>query len=113
VFGALPVRFWLVDVAGSLNAAFLLISAYGLLRRSAWHLLALRVSALFELTVGLIAIAALVIGISYLGGVHGTVGRTAFTVGIAGSVFLAPYLVVYPVVQLLWIHRATQSLGQA
>lgn len=113
VFGALPVRFWPVDVAGSLIAACLMISAFGLLRRTAWSLLALRVSALCELAIGLLTIAGLVLGVAYLGGVHGTVGRTAFTVSILGSVFLLPYLVIYPVVQLVWIHRTAQSLRPA
>lgn len=113
VFGALPVRYWVVDVVSSVIAAALLISAYGLLARSAWSLRVLRYSAVCELTVGLAAIAALVLGIVYLGGVHGTAGRTAITIAIAGSALLAPYLVVYPVVQLLWVHRNARSAPHA
>jgi hypothetical protein len=109
VFGALPVRYWPVDAASSLLAIVLLISAYGVLRRSAWHLRALRVSAVCELSLGLTAIAALVLGVVYLGGVHGGVGRTALTVALAGSAFLVPYLVIYPVLQLIWIHHTQQS----
>jgi hypothetical protein len=108
VFGALPVRYWAVDAPSVLMAALLLISAYGLLRRCTWGMRALRISALCELAFGLAAIAALVLGVSYLGGVHGEVGRGGFIVSIVGSALLFPYLVVYPSLQLLWIHRATE-----
>jgi hypothetical protein len=109
VFGALPVRYWAVDAPSLLMAALLLISAYGLLRRSAWGLRALQISALCELAFGLAAVAALVLGVSYLGGVHGEVGRSGLIIAIVGSALLIPYLVIYPSLQLLWIHRATQT----
>jgi hypothetical protein len=105
VFGALPVRYWAVDLPSVLMAALLLISAYGLVRRSAWEMRALRVSASCELVLGLAAVAALVLGVSYLGGVHGDVGRSGMVIAIVGSALLFPYLVVYPSLQLVWIHR--------
>ena len=113
VFGALPVRYWMVDVSSALMAALLLISAYGLWRRSRWDLRALRVSAACELALGLSAVAALVLGVVYLGGVHGTVGRTASIVAVLGTALLLPYFIIYPSLQLLWIHRATESARHA
>jgi hypothetical protein len=113
VFGALPVRYWAVDVPSVLMAALLLISAYGLLRRRAWGMRALRISAFCELGFGLAAVAALVLGVSYLGGVNGEVGRSGLIVSIAGSALLIPYLIAYPSLQLLWIHRATQHTSVA
>jgi hypothetical protein len=66
---------------------------------------------LCELAFGLAAVAALVLGVSYLGGVHGEVGHGGLIVSIALSALLIPYLVVYPSLQLLWIHRETQPPG--
>jgi hypothetical protein len=115
VFRALPVRYWAVDLPSVLLAGLLLLSSYGLLRRRAWCLRALRVCALCELVVGLSAVAALLLAVSYLGGVHGEVGRSALIVASAGSALLLPYLVVYPSLQLLWVQReaAQRTLTQA
>jgi hypothetical protein len=109
VFGALPARYWAVDVPSVLMAGLLLLSTYGLLRRTAWGMRALQLSALCELGFGLAAVAALILGVSYLGGVHGDVGHSGLVISIVGSALLVPYLVIYPSLQLLWIHhRATQ-----
>jgi hypothetical protein len=104
VFGALPVRYWAVDGSTCALAGLLALSSFGLLRSSPWRWRALRASALCELAIGLSAIAALALGVSYLGGVHNEVGRNALVAWIAGSALLFPYLIVYPALQLLWIH---------
>ena len=96
-----------VLASDSLEAASL-----GLLRGSAWRWRVLRASALCELAIGLIAIAALALGVSYLGGIHNEVGRNAWVASIAGSVLLFPYLIVYPGLQLLWLSaRAREGVA--
>jgi hypothetical protein len=107
VFLALPVRFWGVDVPSVAMASLLAISSFGLWRRSAWRLRALRISALCELAVGLSAIAAMLLAISYLGGIHGEVGRSGLVIALVGSALLIPYLIVYPSLQLVWLQRAS------
>jgi hypothetical protein len=101
---ALPMRYWAVDVPASLLCALTAASAVGLVRQSPWWPRALRASACCELAVGLAALTALALSVSYLGGVHGEVGKMAVGTWITGSLFLLPYLVVYPGLQLLWLH---------
>jgi hypothetical protein len=108
VFAGLPVRYWAVDGTAGALAALLLLSAIGLVRSSPWRWRVLRASALCELTIGLSAIAALALGVSYLGGIHNDVGRNALVAWIAGSALLFPYLIVYPALQLLWVHARSR-----
>ena len=108
-FAALPVRYWPVDGLVCVLAGLLSLSSIGLLRSSPWRWHVLRASALCELAIGLIAIAALALGVSYLGGIHNDVGRNARGAAIAGSALLVPYLIVYPVLQLLWLHARSHG----
>jgi hypothetical protein len=108
VFAGLPVRYWVVDGTAGALAALLLLSAIGLVRSSPWRWRVLRASALCELAIGLSAIAALALGVSYLGGIHNDVGRNALVASIAGSALLFPYLIVYPALQLLWLHARSR-----
>ena len=107
VFVALPVRFWGVDGPSVVLAALLVISSFGLLRQTTWRYRALRISALCELAIGLVAIAAMLLAIAYLGGIHGEVGRSGLVIAMVGSALLIPYLIVYPSLQLIWLHRAS------
>jgi hypothetical protein len=106
---ALPMRYWAIDVPGSLLCALAAASALGLVRQSSWWSRALRVSALSALVFGLAALSALALGVSYLGGVHGELGRMTIGTWIAGSLFLLPYLVLYPALQLLWLHAQSRT----
>jgi hypothetical protein len=108
VFAGLPVRYWVVDGSAGALAALLLLSALGLVRKSPWRWRVLRASALCELAIGLCAIAALALGVSYLGGIHNDVGRNALVASLAGSALLFPYLIVYPALQLLWVHARSR-----
>jgi hypothetical protein len=111
-FLGLPVRYLPVDLASGLLAALLLASAWGLARDRPWCTRVLRISALCELGLGLTGVAALALGVAYLGGIHGAVGRNALQIAIWGSLLIAPYLIVYPCLQLLWIERhANAGLG--
>lgn len=103
VFGALPVRYWPVDAFSVVLAALSLTSAWGLARGPRWGRAALRWSALCKLGLGLAALAALLLGVAYLGGVHGTAGRAGVSTLILGSLLIAPYLIAYPGWQLLWL----------
>jgi hypothetical protein len=101
---ALPARYWAVDAPAIVLCALATASAIGLARKSSWWFRALRASALCELFAGLAALSALALSVSYLGGVHGELGNMTVAFWIAGSLLLLPYLVVYPALQLLWLH---------
>jgi len=107
VFGALPVRYWVVDVAGAALVALSVVSAWGLWRGPRWRYRALRWSALCKLVLGLATLAALALGVAYLGGVHGSAGKAGLNALILGSLLIAPYLIAYPILQLLWLRGRT------
>ena len=108
VFGALGVRWWIVDVPSVAVSGLLLGSSFGLVRASRWAWTALRACAVLELVVGLLAIAALAISVVYLGSVHGEIGQNGRLTLLIGVTLLLPYMVVYPSVQLLWLHHQRQ-----
>lgn len=103
-FGGLSARDLWVDAPAVMLALLLCASALGLLRNAPWALALLRACASIELLIGMVAIAALALSVSYLFGTHSDLGRSgalSMTVVIA---LLLPYLVVYPVLQLLWVY---------
>ncbi len=104
LLGSLPTHYWPVDGVLVALSVLALASAVGMWNRSVWGLRALRVAALGMLFAGLTAISALALGVSYLSGVHGEMAHTALGFWIGGSLLLLPYLVIYPLLQLLWLH---------
>jgi hypothetical protein len=103
-FGGLSARDVFVDVPAVLLAAMLVASSAGLLRNAPWALRMLRACASIELLIGLVAIAALALSASYLAGTHGDLGRSgALTMTLVLALML-PYLVLYPVLQLIWVY---------
>jgi hypothetical protein len=104
LLAALPTHYWLVDVVLVTLSGLGLASAVGVWNRTAWGLRVLRAAALGMLFAGLASISALALGVSYLSGVYGELARTALGFWIGGSLLLLPYLVIYPLLQLLWLH---------
>ena len=103
VFAALPVRYWAVDVPAAALAALAFVSAFGLARGLGWGRSALRWSARCELALGLLALAALALSVAYLGGVHGALGKAGLNALVLGGLLIAPYLIAYPLLQLVWL----------
>jgi hypothetical protein len=103
-FTGLTARDLWVDGPAVLLAAMLVASAAGLMRNAPWALRLLRACASIELLIGLVAIAALALSASYLVGTHGDLGQSgALTMTLVLALML-PYLVVYPVMQLIWVY---------
>lgn len=103
-FSGLTARDLWVDLPAVLLAAMLLSSSAGLLRNAPWALRMLRACASIELLIGVVAIAALALSASYLVGTHGDLGRSgALTMTLVLALML-PYLVLYPVLQLIWVY---------
>lgn len=103
---SLPTRYWVMDTVLVVLSVLALAAAVGVWSRdnNAWGLRLLRGFALGSLFAGLAAVSALALGVSYLSGVHGELARTALGFWLGGSLLLLPYLVIYPLLQLLWLH---------
>jgi hypothetical protein len=101
---ALPVRFWPADVlVGAAIAGVAGGSVVALARRPlAWQ--ALRVAALTLLGIGLLVIAAAALSLAFLSGVHGDYGRGGVVLMTLVLFLALPYTLVYPVLELLWLH---------
>lgn len=103
-FGGLTARDYWVDAPAVLLAAMLLVSSLGLLRGAPWALRMLRTCASIELLIGLCAIAGLALSVSYLLGTHSELGRSGALTMTLLLALLLPYMVVYPVLQLIWVY---------
>lgn len=103
-FSGLTARDFWVDVPAVLLALMLLASSLGLLGNAPWALRLLRACASIELLIGLCAVAGLALSISYLSGTHSDLGRNGALTMTLVLALLLPYLVVYPVLQLIWVH---------
>ncbi|HEY3496618.1 MAG TPA: hypothetical protein VGK73_18090 [Polyangiaceae bacterium] len=102
---ALPVRYWLADVVVVLSIAGAAGPSVAALIRPALAPRALRIAALSLLTIGLLVIAAAALSLAFLSGVHGDYGRGGVALMTLVSFLVLPYTVVYPVLELLWLHQ--------
>jgi len=103
VFVALPARWWPVDTAAAVLAAVELIAGVGLVARPSWGRRVARMASTVALAVGLLTASALGLTASWLSGIYGPVGKGgAIILGFVAMLML-PYLVVLPIVQLLWL----------
>ena len=66
---------------------------------------ALRVGAFALLAFGLLVIAAAALGVAYLYGTQGDFGRGGLLIMVLVLFLSVPYLFVYPVIELLALHR--------
>jgi hypothetical protein len=105
VFEGLPARDWLVDSGSALVLMLFAASGVGLLVETRWAHRAALVASLVSLVLGLLLVATLSLTASYLSGVYGPVGRGgALILGLIAAMAL-PYLVVLPLVELVWLAR--------
>jgi len=106
VFVALPARWAPVDVCAAVVIAADVASGVGLLRGAPWAARVARAASALALTLGLALVTTLAVTASWLSGVYGPVGKGgALVLGLVAALAL-PYLVVLPVVRLLWLRRA-------
>jgi len=105
-FAGLPARWAPVDVAAATLTALELASAAGLLAGAGWAVRVSRVACAIVLALGLLAMTALAVTVSWLSGIYGPVGRGGAIVLALVAALALPYLVVLPVVQLIWLRPA-------
>jgi hypothetical protein len=110
VFIGLPTRWWPVDTAAAALSAIEVASAVALFARLRWALPIARAAGMAALALGLLVVSLLAVTASWLSGVYGPVGRGGAIVLVLVAVLLVPYLIVLPVVQLLWLRPSPADL---
>ena len=108
VFGALPARWWPIDVAASVVSLLLAAAGVGLLAGAAWADRAARAASFVALGLGLALVATVALTASYLSGIYGPVGRGGAIILVLVAALALPYLVVMPAVQLVWLGPRTR-----
>jgi hypothetical protein len=103
VFVGLPSRWAPVDVAAVAIVAIDLAAGVGLLASASWGPRVARVASALSLALGLWLITVLAVTASWLSGVYGPVGLGGALVLALVAALALPYLVVLPVVRLVWL----------
>jgi hypothetical protein len=109
VFVALPSRWAPVDVAAVAIVATDLASGVGLLAATSWGPRVARIASALSLALGLWLITVLAVTASWLSGVYGPVGLGGAVILALVAALALPYLVVLPVVRLVWLRGAKGS----
>jgi hypothetical protein len=74
-----------------------------MLARAKWAVRAARLAAVCGLIVGLVLVTALAVTATWIFGIYGPVGRGGAIVMSLVAALALPYLVVLPVVELVWL----------
>jgi hypothetical protein len=106
VFVGLPSRWAPIDVAAAALALLDLASGVGLLASRPWAPCVARWASVIALALGLWLVAVLAITASWLSGVYGPVGLGGAVILALVAALALPYLVVLPVVRLVWLREA-------
>ena len=106
VFVGLPSRWAPIDVAAVALALLELASGAGLLASRPWAPRVARWASVIALALGLWLVAMLAITASWLSGVYGPVGLGGAVILALVAALALPYLVVLPVVRLVWLREA-------
>jgi hypothetical protein len=108
VFVGLPSRWAPVDVPAAALIAVDLAAGVGLLSAEPWALRAARAASALSLALGLALVTVLATTASWLSGVYGPVGLGGAVILALVAALALPYLVVLPVVRLVWLRGARQ-----
>jgi hypothetical protein len=103
VFAALPARWWPVDSAAAVLTVLEVAAGVGLVTGTTWAERAARAASAVALALGLFLVTVLAVTASWLSGVYGPVGAGGAIILTLVAVMALPYLVVLPVVELVWL----------
>jgi len=106
VFMGLPARWAPVDVTASVLIVMKLASGVLLVARAHWAPRMATLGAALALALGLALVTSLALTASWLSGVYGPVGRGGALLLTLVAALALPYLVVLPVVQLVWLRSS-------
>jgi len=113
VFSALPSRWWVVDSGAVLVIVLLGVSGVGLLWKQPWALGAARFASGVVLALGLLFIGALALTASALSGLYGSLGHATSSAMVGMIALAAPYLIVLPMAELLFLGAPPDSKKKA
>jgi len=111
VFVALPSRWWPVDLAAGVLAAVEAAAGVALLSSSSWADRIARAACAVALALGLFTVSVLAVTATWLSGVYGPVGAGGAIVLALVAALVLPYVVVLPVVQLVWLRPRARTDG--
>jgi hypothetical protein len=100
---ALPVRWWPADFVIGAAVVALPVTSGIVFGRPPLSRRALRVGASVLLAIGLVLITAAVLSLAFLAGIHGDFGQGGVTLMALVTFLVLPYVIVYPVLELLWV----------
>jgi len=106
VFVGLPSRWAPVDATAIVLTGAQVAAGIGLLAGKSWAPRVARAASALALALGLALITVLAVTASWLSGVYGPVGAGGAVVLVLVAALALPYLVVMPVVQLVWLRGA-------
>jgi hypothetical protein len=109
VFVGLPSRWAPVDVPALGLVAVDVASGFGLIAGKAWAPRVARVGSAAALVIGLALVSILAVTASWLSGVYGPVGLGGAVILALVAALALPYLVVLPVVRLVWLREAGEG----
>jgi hypothetical protein len=110
VFAALPSRWWPVDTAAGLLLVLQVAAAAGLLLAAPWAERVARATCAVALALGLFLVTVLAVTAGWLSGVYGPVGRGGSIVLALVAALALPYVVVLPVVELVWLRPRSRGV---
>ena len=111
VFVALPARWWPVDSAAAVLTVLEVAAGAALLSRATGGERAARAASAVALALGLFLVTVLAATASWLSGVYGPVGAGGAIILTLVAVMALPYLVVLPVVELVWLQPPPRAGG--
>ncbi len=103
VFRGLPARYAPVDAGALVLAGALLAAGATMIANHRSYPWIARVASGIVLALGLALVAALALTASWLAGVYGPVGKGGALLYVFVLALVLPYVVVFPVAQLLWL----------
>jgi hypothetical protein len=106
VFLGLPSRWAPVDACAVVLVLLDMASGAGLLWGAPWSARVARAASAVSLAIGLSLVTLLSVTASWLSGIYGPVGMGGAVVLALVAALVLPYLVVLPVVRLLWLREA-------
>lgn len=105
----LPLRWWAMDLPVGLVVSLLLVTSAVALAKPALALRSLRVAGIALLVLGATLLAGFVLCLAFLSGIHGAFGNLGAVLMTLVLLLIAPYAVVYPICELLIVHRLRRA----
>ena len=109
----LPLRWWAMDVSVGAVVALLVVTSGLALAKPPLALRSLRVAGIALLALGAALLAAFALCLAFVSGIHGAFGNLGAVLMTLVILLIAPYALVYPVCELLVVHRLRRAHAPA